>query len=115
MKHLTFADKSLLVGDEVADLMIRYASMLATAGSADAVDIHAYSSDGDEVIATFLLNEGSPLMAETTHSRLPEPDNTDAIRHMRGQMGLLSHPPTVQPEKDDKDFPDADELDDFRL
>lgn len=96
MKHVTFADKSLLVGDEAADLVMKYAAALATAGRADTVDIHAYSSDGDDTTATFLLNEGSPLMAETSHSQLPDPDNVEAVAYMQAEMLLLENPPTAR-------------------
>ena len=99
MKHLTYSDKSLLVGDEVADMLLQYAARLASAGVADTVDVHAVSSDGDDVTATFLLGEGAPLMAETTTSKLPEPDNNQAVRHMTDRMARLA-PTAVASEMD---------------
>jgi hypothetical protein len=97
MKHITFADKSLLIGDEAADLMLEYAAKLAGSSNADTVKLNAISSDGDEVVATFLLDAGAPLMAETTTSTLPEPDNTDAVAYMIGQMALTSTRPFAVP------------------
>ncbi|WP_108251075.1 hypothetical protein [Planctomonas deserti] len=99
MKHLTYADKNLLVGDEVADLLLQYAARLASSGVADTVDVHAISSDGDEVTATFLLGEGAPLMTETTHSTVPEPDNTGAVQQITERMGRLV-PTAVETELD---------------
>lgn len=90
MKHVTFADRSLLVDDETADLLLVYAAALARRGEADAVDIRAFSSVGDEVTATLLLDVGAPLMAETTHSVLPDPDNGPALSYMREQVARLS-------------------------
>lgn len=95
MKHLTFADKDLLVGDEAADLLIEYAVELAKRGDADKVELHAYSGDGDEVTATFLLDEGAPLMAETSHTAMPEPDNSEAIEYMRTRIRALSTAPVA--------------------
>lgn len=97
MKHMTFADKNLLVGDEAADLILEYAAMLAQAGDADTVEVAAYGVDGDAVRATLLLAEGTPLMSETTHSDLPEPDNADTIMYVREQVMRRSSPPTAQP------------------
>jgi hypothetical protein len=83
MKHITFGDKSLLVGDEVADALLEYAAFLTTEAAGDTVEVHAISSDGDETTASFLLGPGVTMMAETTHTNLPEPDNTAAIAYMK--------------------------------
>jgi hypothetical protein len=83
MKHITFGDKSLLVGDDVADALLEYAAFLTTEAAGDTVEVHAISSDGDETTASFLLGPGVTMMAETTHTNLPEPDNTDAIEYMK--------------------------------
>jgi len=90
MKHVTFADKNLLVGDDAAELMLQYAAALSSTGGADTVHVNAISSDGDAVVATFLLNAGSPLMAETTNSTLPEPDNDEIAQYMRDRLAQLT-------------------------
>jgi hypothetical protein len=41
MMHLTFADKSLLVGDVVAELLVEYVAVLSQAGQADDVSLTA--------------------------------------------------------------------------
>ena len=104
MKHITFADKSLLVGDQAADLLLEYAALLAGAGSADTVKLRAIGPDGSETEATFLLDAGAPLMAETTTSNLPEVDNSEAIAYLQEKMMLLSSPPPVRPQ--DETMPD---------
>ncbi len=98
MKHVTFADKSLLVDDQTADVILEYAALLARQGDADSVTIHAFSSDGQEVEATMLLDTGAPLMAETTHTSLPDPDNAEVLAYMREQVIRRSSPPPVVPE-----------------
>jgi len=95
MKHVTFADKNLLVGDDAAEVMLEYAAALSSAGDADTVQINAIGADGDAVVATFLLNTGSPIMAETTHSELPEPDNEDVVQYMRDQLDKRTGPHEV--------------------
>jgi hypothetical protein len=95
MKHITYAEKSLLLGDDAADALIAYAAVLATHGRGDSVTLRALSSDGDEVDATFLLTTGAPLMAETSTTRLPEPENADAVARMRTEIGRMESPEPV--------------------
>jgi hypothetical protein len=90
MKHITYAEKSILVGDEAADVLLEYAAALTTAGRGDKVDIAAHSADGDEIIASLVLGDGVSVMAETTTSTAPEPDNARAVSYMREQMAELS-------------------------
>jgi hypothetical protein len=111
MKHLTYADKSVLVGDEAADVIIEFSALLAETGHADAVVLHAIGSDGDEVTASFVLGSGTNLMAETTTSRLPEPNNTEMIAHMRGKIALYGSPPKAGPDTDT--WPVGDEYEAF--
>ena len=101
MKHVTFTDKSLLLDDVTADLLIEYAALLVTHGMADAVEVHAFSSDGDEVEAKFLLSAGAPLMAESSHTTMSEPSNEEAIGYMRERVSALSAHPNALPTDDD--------------
>jgi hypothetical protein len=41
MKHITFGEKSLLVGDEATDALLEYAAFLTSAAQGDTVEIHA--------------------------------------------------------------------------
>src|SRR5690606_7909118 len=47
--------QGLLVGDEAADILLRDAAVLADQGSADTVELRAFGADGQEVVATLLL------------------------------------------------------------
>jgi hypothetical protein len=100
MKHLTVESKDLLIGDEAADALTEYAALVAKQGTGDRVDIHAFSSDGDEVVATIVLSGGTTLLVETAHNTLPEPDNTEAIAYMHGKIREAASPPPVQPDSD---------------
>jgi hypothetical protein len=77
--------------------LIEYAAILARAGDADSVTIHAFSADGHEVEATLLLDAGAPLMAETTHTSLPGPDNADVLTYMSEQVIRRSSSTPVPP------------------
>ena len=114
MKHVTFTDKSLLIDDVTADLLIEYAALLVTHGVADSVEVHAFSSDGDEVEAKFLLSAGAPLMAESSHTSMNEPSNDEAIAYMRERMAALSARPNALPT-DDEDASDSAMLDSLDL
>jgi hypothetical protein len=95
MKHITFADKNFLVGDSIADALLEYAAMLAETDTADSIDLNAIGADGDEVQATLFLSAGVPLVAETSHNSLPEPDNTEMLAYIEGRLALHVNPPVV--------------------
>ena len=99
MRHVTYADKSLMIGDEATETMLEYAAALVNAGKADTVDIKAWSNDGQEVVATFLLQTGAPVMAETVHTSMNEPENWEAVAYMREHIAKLQREqPPVQHE-----------------
>jgi hypothetical protein len=105
MQHITFADKSLLLGDDAAMVLLEYAAALAAKDLADTVTMNAISSDGDAVEATFLLNSGTPLMAESSTAEIPEPDNADTIARMVESIRLLKFPPhAIAEARDESDF-----------
>jgi hypothetical protein len=109
MKHLTYSDKSLLVGDEAADALLEYSALVAKNGTADTVTLTGFGSDGQEVEATFVLDQGTILMAETSHTSIAEPENSDALMQMREKMMRLSSPEPVRPS--DETMPaDYDDL-----
>jgi hypothetical protein len=92
MKHLTFADKSLLVGDTTANLIMEYASQLALHQTADTITIAAIGADGNDVTATMLLDAGAPIMIETATTGVSEPDNADVDSYMVGQISRYVNP-----------------------
>ena len=94
---MTYADKSFLLGDEAAVTVLEYAAALAHSHDADDVEVRAISSDGDEVRAILLLGGGAPLMAESAHTDLPEPDNVDVMAYMRRRIDALRHTPSGRP------------------
>jgi len=110
MKHITFADKNFLVGTDMADAVLEYAGMLGETHTTDTIDINAIGSDGDIVQATLFLSAGVPLVAETTTSTLPEPDNAETLAYIEGRLALHVTPRNVQPEAS---VPEQRELEDW--
>ena len=92
------ADKSLLAGDVAIELVIEYATLLGQQNSADDVDLRVIDTSGDEVVATFLLNGGTAMVAETTGSVLREPDNAEAEQYLRARIARLRGLDEVSPE-----------------
>lgn len=110
MKHVTFADKSLLMGDDAADTLLEYARVIAGRDQTDSVTLSSISSDGNTVDASFLLNAHSVLLIESTNSEVEPPDNAEAVRQMRRTIDLFTRPITAQPEAwavSDYDIPDV--------
>jgi hypothetical protein len=89
VKHVTYADKSLLMGDEVADLLVEYAGMVARTGTADTVTVRAMGVEGNDVEATFLLDSGTNLMVETGNSDAATPANDEAIDYLTRHIERL--------------------------
>lgn len=96
MRHVTYGQKSFLLGDEAADLLIRYTAALASAKLGDAVTLLAIGSDGDEEEVQLLLDTGAPVMVESASSQIPEPDNAEAVEHMREAMRALVRSPAAE-------------------
>lgn len=89
MDHLTLADRSLLIGDETAELLLTYAAVMAQRGGGDHVHVKACDKVGEETVAHIVLSGGSTLVAESMRSPLPEPDNSELIRYIRGRLALF--------------------------
>lgn len=102
MMHVTYAEKSLLVGDAIGELISQYAAALAQHDSADTVKVRGYGADGDDVTATYLLNSGTVLMIETSHSSINEPDNSEAEQYVLDHLQKLTAQNHVIPQSYDE-------------
>ena len=97
MKHLSYGDKTIFVDDPTADALVEYAGLLATAQTGDAVTVHAIGQDGNEVDVSFVLNQATNLVTETTNSHAQPPENPEALEYLRGKIDRLRNPPSVRP------------------
>lgn len=105
MKHVMSDVKSLLVGDAAADLLVRYAVLIAQTGSADSVELAAIETSGNTTLVTFLLNSGVSLTVETTESELVAPDNAKAEQFMTSRIAQIER--GLHPSADDILGPEA--------
>ena len=90
MMHVTFAGKSLLMGDDAAEVLLAYATALAARGQADQVVIRAIGGDGNEVDVHMLLNAGTIIASESTNSTANAPDNRANVTDIRRRLGRLT-------------------------
>lgn len=104
MKHVAFADKSLLMGDDAADALLEYARLIADTAGADSVTLRGISPDGNTVEAGFLLNANTVLVIESTNSEMEPPDNDQAVRDLRERIDAISRPPTALPADEWQQF-----------
>jgi len=101
MKHLSYADKTLFVDDATADALVEYAGLLAAEQSGDTVTVRAIGGDGNEVEASFVLNMGTNLVAESTTADVEAPANPTEVAYMLERIGLIRNPPQAQPFEDE--------------
>ncbi len=93
MKHLPLGEKSLFVGDEAADALLQCASVIARSARADTVELNVIGPDGHIGTATFLLDTGTNLVAESADDEaFAEPDNSQAVKYMREQLAAIERP-----------------------
>jgi hypothetical protein len=113
MKHVTYANKSMFMDDDAADLLAEYAAVLGTNAQADTVEIHAVGIDGNEVDVTFVLNSSSDLVVETTNSEMVPPINDAAVAQMREAIRRLTAPAEIQPQTERDGLRPGQYIDDF--
>lgn len=86
MRQIILAERSLLVGDEMASLLLTYAAVVAQADRGDTILFTALDQNGQQTRVTVLLNSGTVLMSREADSALPEPDNDDVVRSLRSKV-----------------------------
>jgi hypothetical protein len=101
MKHVTYAEKSLLMGDEAAETLLEYARLLADNETSDTVTLTSISPDGNTVEASFLLTPSTILMVESTNSEVTPPDNSDAIAEMQERIDAIARPMAAESESEE--------------
>jgi len=110
MKHVSYADKSLFMGDDAADTLLEYARLLADNERADTVTLRSISTDGNTVEASFLLDASTVLMVESTNSDVEAPDNTEAVQDIKDRIDAITRPVSVdsqEPPYIDYDLPES--------
>lgn len=104
MKHVMYGEKSLLMADESADVLIEYAGVVAETAGGDTVRMQAVGNDGNKVEVTFLLNAGTVLVVETATAAFDPPSNEEAVQYMRARMERVRNPPPAQSDERQGEF-----------
>lgn len=92
MKHVMYAEKSLLMDDASAEALIDYAAAIADSGGGDTVRLRAVGDDGNQVEVAFLLNSATVLIVESANAVLDVMTNDDAVAYMRGRTERIRNP-----------------------
>lgn len=104
MKRITYSAVSMLVGDDVAGVLLDYAALLASTKDADTVTITGYDAHGEEMTVRFVISTGVSLASSAAVTDLPDPDNANILMYIREQMMRRSSPPGREPT--DQTMPD---------
>jgi hypothetical protein len=104
MKHVTVAEKSLLMGDDVADCLLEYSRLLGQDSQVDAVTVRGIGPDGNTVDVSILLNAATMLVIESTNTTVEAPGNDEAVRYMQERIDRIINPPEARPEPSGETF-----------
>lgn len=99
MKHVTYADKAVLMGDDAADALFEYARLIADIGGAGAVTLRAIRPDGNTVDVSFLLSASTTLLVESTNSEIEAPSNEGVVSQLKARIAAIERPPSAEPGK----------------
>ena len=113
MKQLTYIDTVVRTDDEVADLVIEYAMVLAHHATSDTVTIPAIGPDDAVRDTTVLIGPASQLVVTTLDSPpRPDLDPEPAIAHLRGRIAFLRRKAVVIEQTPGDPEPLYDDYDD---
>lgn len=100
MKSITYAEKSWLLGDAAADIVVEYAVLLARTNSADSVDVNALSPSGESHRLTLVIGPATMMTSASEENAGEEPDNEDAVAVIRERIRVITDPPISLPAGD---------------
>lgn len=106
MKELSYADRHVITADEIADEVIQYAKVLASAHAADTVRMPGIGPDGSVHTVEFLLGPSSQITSVDVEDRpvtLPVSETVAAIR-----ARVRAHLPAATLDGDPADSPAFD-------
>ena len=89
MKRIHYASGSVLTGDAIADVLVKYAAALATNTAAAEVHAPAILEDGEVGEIVMLLGPASQIMAETEHFDGPELLDDDFVNGLDDRVAAL--------------------------
>lgn len=92
MRNIVYGSSTVLVADDVADAVLRYAAVLATTGTSDVVHIPTVDDMGYAARVTVLLGPGIPVMVVAAPDDLLEEASPQFVADMsaRSRVALDS-------------------------
>ena len=87
--RISYAGDHFLTGDEAAEALLEYASILAKHNTSDEVQLRTIQSTGDPGISRFLIGPASQVVVSTHTSSIAEPDNADTVAEIRRKVEHL--------------------------
>jgi hypothetical protein len=90
MKRIHYASGTFVTGDRIADVLVRYAAVLAKSGAAAEVNAPVIDEDGSTGSALMLLGPASQILAESTpgDGELEDPEFVAEIERSIAALGL---------------------------
>ena len=111
MRRIRYAGDSVVTGDAIATLVVKYSEALAKADTAASIDIPVRVGESGMGTATLLVGPASQLIS------VPEPDDTaeiedeDVVAHLQKRIDDLGPMQAVLPETDETPVQSLDDLD----
>ncbi len=89
MKRIHYASGSLLTGDTIADVLVRYAATLAKNEAAAEVQAPALSVNGTVRPVLLLLGPASQMLAEDEQSEHPDVEDAEFVAECEKQIAAM--------------------------
>lgn len=89
MKRIHYASGTVLTGDAIADVLVKYAAALATNTAAAEVRAPAILETGEVGEIVMLLGPASQILAETEHFDGPELRDDDFVNGLDDRVAAL--------------------------
>ncbi|WP_434315581.1 hypothetical protein [Leifsonia sp. P73] len=89
MKRIHYASGSLLTGDAIADVLVKYAAALAVNTAAAEVRAPAILENGEVGEIMMLLGPASQILAETERFDGPELRDDDFVEGLKDRVAAL--------------------------
>jgi hypothetical protein len=108
MKRIHYASGSLLTGDDIADVLVRFAAALAH--SNDSADVHAPAivEDGSAGEVLLLLGPASQILVEDEHFAGAELRDEPFVNDLEGRIAALGPQRATFVEHGTEEMPDVD-------
>ena len=106
MRVLTYAGSEFLIGNDIAEAVLRYSEALADAHTAGSIEIPVVTANGSVRMATFLVGPASQIVSAQVDSEYEDPVRPDVVERLDSlTRALRPHAVTeaVEPERADWD------------